>query len=88
MRTEKLNPQSGVWNLESGISAAADEMDDFDFVGIFDANGFPIFFPHDRLVEFNGDALTRQRKFYEQFDQIRFVGDFFGLAVNKNFHNS
>ena len=48
-------------------SSAADKMHDFYFVGVFNLNRFPILLPNDFFVEFDGDALLRQREIFEQF---------------------
>lgn len=56
--------QSAIRNPKYQIELpAADEMHNFYFIGVFDQNVFPILFPHDFFVEFDGDALVRERKF-------------------------
>ena len=69
MRTEKPNPPFVIRNLKFVIVlAAADEMHNLDFIGIFDQNRFPILFPHDFFVKFDGDALLREREIFEQLN--------------------
>ena len=89
MRTEiKIpDPRSAILNLKFEInSSAADEMDDLDLVGIFDANSFPILFAHYFLIQFDSDASLGQREMLEQFSQFQISLDFFGFAVDKNSH--
>ena len=61
-------------------------MDDLDPVGVVDLDGFPIFPAHDLFIQFDRDALRRQGKFPEQFDEIDLFFDFARFAVDKNFH--
>ena len=83
MRTENSIRTFVIRNLKFVIdSPAADEMHDFDFVGIFYLDVRPIFFADDFPVQFNRNSFGRQREQFEQFAEIYFFLNFFSFAVH------
>ena len=68
MRTE--NSIRNLWFVIRNLKfvtelTAADEMDDLDFIGIFDADIFPILLPHDFFIQFDRNSFSRQREIVE-----------------------
>ena len=87
MRTENSIRTFVIRNLKFVIVlTAADEMHDFDFIGIFNSDTRPIFFADDFSVQFNRNSFGRQREQIEQFAEIYFFPNFFGFAVHYNRH--
>ena len=56
-------------------------MHDFDLVTIADLRNGPVRSPHNRIVEFDGDPLPRQRKKLQQSIEIDLMRNFARFAV-------
>lgn len=66
--------------------AAADEVDDFYFVGFGDGGFRPVFSAHDIVIEFDRDAAAGELKVFEEFFYIDVFRDGSLFAVHNDLH--
>src|SRR5271170_82245 len=68
------------------ISAAADEVDDFERVVRLNPGFLPASARENIEIAFDGDAVARHAEVFKHGDNVQAFGDFAALAIDRNGH--